>query len=129
MLVKVIVVEDRKEKLTISQSLDVLLALAGLLLGGGGDLLVIVVVVVRRSSLTLLATALLGSGGGRGRSTGLATSVFDLLQSGVGADSHALDGLGAELAGSLVVVDLARLLASDLERRERVYRRCHPGGG
>ena len=92
-------------------------------------LLVVVILLLRWSSLTLLATALLGSGGGRGRSTDLATSVFDLLQSSVGADSHALDGLGAKLASGLVVVDLAGLLASDLERRERVYRRCHPGGG
>lgn len=119
-----------ERQLTISRSLDALLALAGLLLGRGSDmLLVVVILLLRWSSLTLLATALLGSGGGRGRSTGLATSVFDLLQSSVGADSHALDGLGAKLASGLVVVDLAGLLASDLERRERVYRRCHPGGG
>ena len=100
-------------QLTISGSLGLLLALAALLLNDRGSLLV--VVVVRRSSLTLPATALLGSGGGRGRSTGLAASVLDLLQSGVGADSHALDRLGAELAGSLVVVDLSRLSVSDLE--------------
>lgn len=118
-----------ERQLTISRSLDALLALAGLLLGRGSDMLLVVVILLLWSSLTLLATALLGSGGGRGRSTGLATSVFDLLQSSVGADSHALDGLGAKLASGLVVVNLAGLLASDLERRERVYRRCHPGGG
>lgn len=101
-------------QLTISGSLNILLALTALLLDDWGSLLVIVVV-VRRSSLTLPATALLGSGGGRGRSTGLAASVLDLLQSGVSADSHAVNGLGAELAGGLVIVDLSRLSASGLE--------------
>jgi hypothetical protein len=99
-----------KRRLTISRSLSVFLALAALLLGGGGGLLIVV-----RSGLAFLATVLLGSGGGRGRSTGFATSILDLLQSIVGADSHALDGLSAKLIGGLDVVDLLRLSASEPE--------------
>jgi hypothetical protein len=76
---------------------------------------VLVVIVLRRNRLALPTTALLGSGRGRGRSIGLATSVRDLLQSVIGADSEAFDGLGAELAGGLVVVDLFRLSVVKVE--------------
>lgn len=114
-----------ERQLTVSRGLSHLLALAALLRDNWGRLLV--VVVLHRSGLALLTTALLGSGGSRGSNTGLAAGVFDLLQSIAGADSHALGGLRAELTSGLVIVDLRRWSASELERREVVYVQCHQG--
>jgi hypothetical protein len=97
-----------RDSLTLSRNPRHLLALATFLLDDRGSFLV--VVVVRRSHLALSAAALLG--GGRGGGTSLAASVFDLLQSGVGANSHAVDGLRSELSSGFVPVNLFRLVVS-----------------
>jgi hypothetical protein len=78
----------RGGSLTINRSLGHLLALTAFLLGNRGGFS-FVVVVVRRGHLALSAAALLRSS--RGRGSGLAAGVLDLLQSGVGADPHAVD--------------------------------------
>jgi hypothetical protein len=79
----------RGGSLTINRSLGHLLALTAFLLGNRGGFFFVVVVVVRRGHLALSAAALLRSS--RGRGSGLAAGVLDLLQSGVGADPHAVD--------------------------------------
>lgn len=96
---------------TISRGCCLLLALAALLGSRSGFLLVI----VHRGGLALPTASLLR--GGRSGGTDLAASVLDLLESGVGADSHALDGLGAVLGGGLVPVDLIWLAVSGSEGR------------